>query len=83
MRSHSLYIPIPSRSFQFHLILVPFLVVVRYFDVFRTFRPAKADAVLIVDSDTELTFAVAFESFQTIPGRRPPVFQFLRGVDPV
>jgi hypothetical protein len=44
-------------------------VVVRDFDFIGvTVHPSKADAILVVDSDAVLSFPIASEPFETIPG---------------
>jgi hypothetical protein len=42
--------------------------------------PSEANAVLIVDPNAVLPFAIAFELLQAIPGRDLQVFQFGRSV---
>ncbi len=43
--------------------------------------PSKTNAVLIVNPDTELTFAVAMQFFEPVSGRISQVFQPNREVD--
>ena len=43
--------------------------------------PLKAEAKLVVDPDTPLSFPVAFQGFQTVPRRNPKIVQRTRAVE--
>ncbi len=51
-------------------------VVIHYLYVFSAcFRPAKADAPLIIDANAVLSEAIALQSFKAIAGRHPQIIQ--------
>ena len=57
-------------------------MVVDDLDVIRVpVLPAKADAPLIVDANTVLARAVAFELFESVAGRHTQVLQLLGGIN--
>ena len=61
----------------------PPLVVVRDFDIGRSFRfPMEADSILVIDTNTELALAAAAQRFKPIAAKRPKVLQRSRGVQP-
>ena len=61
----------------------PLSVVVGDFDIGRSFRsPFEADAVLVVDSNVELAFAVPAQRFQPVAPMYPKVVEGCGGVQP-
>jgi len=51
-------------------------VIVRYLDTLGVaVVPDEANPPLIVDPDTVLTFAIAFQRFKTVGGRYPQIIQ--------
>ena len=65
-----------------HFRLAPSSVVIHDLDISgAAFGPAKADAVLLVDSNTEGTPAVALQGFESIAGRNPEILEPLGVVD--
>jgi hypothetical protein len=53
-------------------------VVIRYFDFMGIpALPHKTDTPLIIDSDTELPFTVAFKSLQPVGGRDSQIVKVL------
>jgi hypothetical protein len=58
------------------------LMVVHNFDAFDSVvGPGEAEAVLVVDANRVLAFAVTLERFQPIAGRNPQVVEFLGDVE--
>jgi hypothetical protein len=63
-------------------IIIPRLMVIYNLHEFRPiWCPTKADSELLVDTDAILTFAIAFQQFQPIPGRRTQEIQCFGGVE--
>ena len=56
-------------------------MIIRHFDLVRiAILPLKADAPLIVNSNTILSLAVAMQFFQPIAGGHPDILKRLRSV---
>ena len=56
-------------------------MIVNYFDCLRLFiRPAKADPVLLIDSNTVLAFTISRKRLQAISRRNTEIIQGLGAV---
>lgn len=57
------------------------LMIVNNLNLFRTeISPPKANSILVIDSNTVLTLAIAPQGLQTVARRRPQIRQFGRSV---